>query len=554
MLSWYSFLAIHGMCLQESTSQSFGLLRFRPTNLSCPGCSVSATTDTLQHGKNLRESSTTVAIEASGYAEDVHTVMELESKLKGCHLKGPCAWQFSFTPTDVSVIAPEPHVIYHYSLHTIFEHDKTVYRIRGQFPKVRYFSVQTYTFLRQPIDGRADYQIKPSSGVNPFTTPVHSADENGYYEIYFTANGDQGYPNELRAYHPDRMLTRLQGGRNTSYNLFTMAIRFYASDPRNDQSLTWGKGASLFGFVDPPIVEWKKHDQEAFQVIPQCTAAEEQCNTAILDKFMSFPQFLLPLRDIPGFICPVAETEKINSDFYLWRAKLPAILDLYIGFKNSDVTYFYWCDIAARMGKNFVLKITGTLGTTPMGLYDEPLVSKPEEYDARYISFHAVDLRPPMPSYSAIYDGDLWAQHGKGWNRQYSIVSAEFEYVAEACGLLDHSKDTFLAFNRADGNMSSRHVATPGIIYREILPRVSRLGEGGKSPTDVALQCNMEQGTPDTVNNRDVPSGSNDHAPKRSHNPLCDDPNFSRLVMQERYPEIVVYHCDVNTGVATVLA
>jgi len=511
----------------------------------------------LYHAKKLREKGAAVAIEASGYAEDVHTFKELESKLSGCHLKGPCAWQFSFTPTDVSVIAPEPHVIYHYSLHTMFEHDTTVYRIRGQFPKVRYFSVQTYTFLRQPIDGIADYHMTPSTGINPFLNRVNSSDDNGHYEVYFTANGDHGYPNELRAYQPDRGLTTLRGGKNTSFNLFTMAIRFYASDPSNDQSVIWGRGPSLFGFVDPPTVEWRKHDNGAWQVIPQCSPTEQQCNTAILDSFMSFPQFLLPLRDIPGFICPVAEKDKINSDFYLWRAKLPQILDLYIGFKNSDVTYLYWCDIAARMGKDFVLKITGTLGSTPKGLYDEPLVSHPWEYDSRYISFHAVDLRPPIPSYSAIYDGDLWAKHGPGWNRQYTIISAEDESVAEACGLLDRSKDSFLAFSRADGNMSSRHVATPGIIYREILPRITRLKEGGKSPTDVAQQCGMETDLPDAVSSEDIASssmGMGGHALKKPHNPQCDDPNFSRLVMQERYPEIAVYHCDVNSGVATLLA
>jgi hypothetical protein len=66
-----------------------------------------------------------VAVEAHGMAEEVHTVYELESKARGCKITGPCAWQFSFTPTDVSVIAPEPHVIYHYSLHTMFENDKT---------------------------------------------------------------------------------------------------------------------------------------------------------------------------------------------------------------------------------------------------------------------------------------------------------------------------------------------------------------------------------------------------------------------------------------------
>lgn len=35
------------------------------------------------------------------------------------------------------------------------------------------------------------------------------------------------------------------------------SIRFYAPDPSTDQSVTWGTGPSLFGFVDPPAVEVK---------------------------------------------------------------------------------------------------------------------------------------------------------------------------------------------------------------------------------------------------------------------------------------------------------
>lgn len=74
-----------------------------------------------------------------------------------------------------------------------------VYRIRGQFPKVRYFSIQTYTFMRQPIDGMADYEIIPVSGINPFNTPPSvygDTNQNGYFEVYITANGDKGRYNK----------------------------------------------------------------------------------------------------------------------------------------------------------------------------------------------------------------------------------------------------------------------------------------------------------------------------------------------------------------------
>ncbi len=204
-------------------------------------------------------------------------------------------------------------------------------------------------------------------------------------------------------------------------------------------------------------------------------------------------------------------------------------------------------------GKDFVLKIKGTVGRTPKGLYDEPLVSKPESYDSRYISFHAVDLRPPMPSYSAIYDGEMWAHYGPGWNRQYSIVAATSPGVAQACNLYDKGRDMFLSYTREDGNMSSRTVATPGIIYREILPSVTRLGRPDKSPTDVALRCGMEDELPDTIESSAGGAGGR-AKPKKPLNEQCADPLFTRSVMQERYPEIEVYHCDVKTGVATLLA
>lgn len=41
--------------------------------------------------------------------------------------------------------------------------------------------------------------------------------------------------------------------------VFRVRDRYYASDPSNDQTVPWGTGPSLFGFVPPPTVEWKRH-------------------------------------------------------------------------------------------------------------------------------------------------------------------------------------------------------------------------------------------------------------------------------------------------------
>ena len=80
------------------------------------------------------------------------------------------------------------------------------------------------------------------------------------------------------------------------------------------------------------------------------------------------------------------------------------------------------------------MKIEGTLATTPYGLYSSPKIANPEETEARYVSFHAVDLRPPMPSYSAVYDGELWKFYGQGKPGEQPCFGASFvTCAADVC-------------------------------------------------------------------------------------------------------------------------
>lgn len=75
-----------------------------------------------------------------------------------------------------------------------------------------------------------------------------------------------------------------------------------------------------------------------------CSAAQQQCNTNLLNEIGSYPQFAIPIRNTDKLNCPVADPYHINHQFWLYSAKLPPILDYYVSFKNSDVTYLYWCD------------------------------------------------------------------------------------------------------------------------------------------------------------------------------------------------------------------
>lgn len=73
------------------------------------------------------------------------------------------------------------------------------------------------------------------------------------------------------------------------------------------------------------------------------------------------------------------------------------------------------------------------------------------------------------------------------------------------------------------------------------------MGRPGKSPTDVALRCGMDDeeatGNGNSYWSLWNPSTWGD-TKRRVRHPECEDPNFSRSVMQEHYPEITVYHCN----------
>lgn len=74
-----------------------------------------------------------------------------------------------------------------------------VLRIRGTFPKARYFSLQCYNVQQgQPISTIRDYEIVPDAGSkNPFSDPS-AAVGTGQYSVYVTLKKDSTrFPNSL---------------------------------------------------------------------------------------------------------------------------------------------------------------------------------------------------------------------------------------------------------------------------------------------------------------------------------------------------------------------
>ncbi len=90
-----------------------------------------------------------------------------------------CAWQVATEPSASSFGLLDLNAVYHTLVVWTF-HDTDVYRIRGQFPAVRYFSVQSYEFTNgKPIASMLDRHVVPASGRNPHADPAATPEEVG---------------------------------------------------------------------------------------------------------------------------------------------------------------------------------------------------------------------------------------------------------------------------------------------------------------------------------------------------------------------------------------
>ena len=99
--------------------------------------------------------------------------------------------------------------------------------------------------------------------------------------------------------------------------------------------------------------------------------------------------------------------------------------------------------------------------------------------------------------------------------------------IPSACNLYDPQSQLFLAW-KDTYNSGLEPTRMPSIVYRELLPTLKSEGGNGKSLADVHVAC----------------------APMEA----CGDGNLIRNVMQETYPQIDVWSCDPETGIARVLA
>lgn len=110
--------------------------------------------------------------------------------------------------------------------------------------------------------------------------------------------------------------------------------------PDHIRTISWSH--YIVTFIYPEI---SIEGEEDWIRIRECPIQEEQCNTRLVDAIASYPQFSIPIREVPKLNCPTKQNGMVNTNFWIYRARLNPISQAYIGYRNMDLTYLYWCDI-----------------------------------------------------------------------------------------------------------------------------------------------------------------------------------------------------------------
>jgi hypothetical protein len=436
-----------------------------------------------------------------------------------------CAWQVATEPSASSFGLLDLNAYYHTLVIWDF-YESDTYRIKGRYPGMRYFSIQSYEFTNgKPIASVLDRDIHPATGTNPFADRNATPADRGTFEVYLTARGDQGWPNELRV--------KRGSDQNYKKEPVTIIYRMYDADDAIAQvaDRNWTSKQQFWGFTDPAVVEYMTHDGRWTEV-PACTdfgsALFQATFTDLYPVFKHFPA-------TPAS-CPMAQlSDDLFPSVILFGAGLEeGYAESITSYTNYDTRYLYWCALEGKVGPNLVIRMQAKLPRVPQGLYvsdKSPSVAQMDAYDARYISISTVDMLYPSPTYQEVKDRDIERFYSQvlGWSkndRTYSIVFSRDPSVAKSCELYDPDSQLWLGWNDAY-HYGLAPTRMPSIVYRELLPTPAA---GNRSLVEVERAC------------RGAGEG------------MCGDGEFLRSRMGETYPRVDVFDCDPSTGIATRLA
>ena len=216
---------------------------------------------------------------------------------------------------------------------------------------------QSYDSMGQPLSTLPDFSVRERQGGNPFTNPcLFAHNDTGTFEIYVTASGQHGYPNELVGLREPSLVV----------STTTILYRLYGADPSSNPN---DASSSLWGFVDPPVVEKRIKGKQTWERLPNCNQFDM---ARVAEEFVAAERkYLFPLPpqdDVCGLFNKAGHDGVVPSMYPFGHLETRGVSN-YVVYTNKDSNYLYWCDSINRLGPNFVLVLRGKLPSTPAGLY-----------------------------------------------------------------------------------------------------------------------------------------------------------------------------------------
>jgi len=422
-----------------------------------------------------------------------------------------CGWILQTDPANMLRWLIDGNAYYNIMVLPNFD-ENTVYQVTGQFPKTRYFSYQTYSLGASREEGMlnvasaSDYDLIPDSGKNPWQEYIANDFERGVYTIHLTRDGDKGLLNERRAIHPN-------GGSNTCF----IIMRLYRTEEGADDTFL-GDRNRAFGSVPAPIVK-KLADDGKFYVLRDCHMElpykkEKETYHELRAQYKS--QGCHKNRETGRFSVYRGPPYEISEN------SRPL-------FSNNDGDYLQYCNNEEDVGQDPLYVVKGKLTSTAQSLYPERgvQVADWEDYEARYVSFTSTDAAAPTVSFKTFCDEDIRQFYSdvEDWDGSYEIVFGATEEFAKGCGKYNKKKQMFLPFIKPD----TLYPRSPGVMYREILPRTQRIA--------------IDEGHPITYHVQGPSVGYLKQKCYDEGDHYCYDREAQRSVMGDYFPEIEVYKC-----------
>lgn len=376
--------------------------------------------------------------------------------------------------------------------------DSTIIRIHGEFPKVRYFSYQTYEMpTGVPMASLPDYRIIPDDKqkLNPYSSkPKGNTTEKNTYTIYITPKGDHGLKNEIPILNSTTPASKCNDSPNGCSTV--LFLRLYIGEA-NYNPFDKGDDIVNWGYVAPPqVTQMDIFNEDGFFM--NGGSPKEYCNEAIRN---SVTQKL--------YVVQATKLEEVNKweGSEDWDNKNNNFI-IYTGrknftpFPNQDSSYLFASanpELVAPMA--LLMKITGKLPVTPNSLTEPIYIGDAKNYEVRYFSLSTINPATTQPTYDAIIDKHVieFMKTNQPNNKEgrFSIIAGPDQELAQKCGLLKDNESLFLSTVPRDAKGKSTYKRMKNLVafvFREILSREQLYGGVDKSVSYAFKQCQLQGG------------------------------------------------------------